>query len=308
MTYPFVAAKYFSRGALAECRALVVHFAEGGSTVHYFQNPTRGNPPQPVDVSAHFVIEYSGRIVQMVRDGDADHCQHLSYGSWSYAGGLGPQVGKSVLGTDLWDQSDATRVNRYVQAIELEGFRSKGPNDAQIASLKALIAERRAKYGPQLRGLLGHGDIQNKACPGALIPWHELGGHGVWITTTTPDAPEVPMNTFLIAPDARAGRITVKGAGHYYLRLRDATRHGPIDPASPAWQGRAAFGPVTLTPDIDGKATTGVRAEAYIIGTEAAAILASDVTFTPDATADGIVAEVRSIVAEADAKIAALAG
>ncbi|HEU4571537.1 MAG TPA: N-acetylmuramoyl-L-alanine amidase [Candidatus Limnocylindrales bacterium] len=179
MTYPFVQAKWFSAGKREEVRALAFHFAEGGGTVGYFENPTRGNPPKPVDVSATFVIEYSGRIVQMVRDDDVDHCQHISYGTWSYPGGLSRSRGVAVLGADVMNQTDATRVNRYVQAIELEGFRAKGPNPAQEAALIALVAERRARF-PELRGLLGHGDIQNKACPGALIPWDKLGGHGLF--------------------------------------------------------------------------------------------------------------------------------
>ena len=75
-------------------------------------------------------------------------------------------------------------------------------------------------------------------------------------------------------------RITVNGPGHYFLRLEDGTLHGAINPADPAWQNRPAYGPILLTPDIDGKATTGERAIAYLLGTEAAAILAVDVTVT----------------------------
>lgn len=172
MSYPFVPARYYSRGTLEEVRALVVHFAEGGGTVSFLQHPDK-------DVSATFVIQYSGRIVQMVADGDSDHCQHISYGAWSYPGGLSRLNGLAVLGADVMNSTDPTRVNRFVRAVEIEGFRADGPNPAQVAALVALVADQRAKY-PELRGLLGHGDIQNKACPGALIPWDLLGGHGLF--------------------------------------------------------------------------------------------------------------------------------
>lgn len=196
VTYPFVQAKWYSPGAIAEVRALVIHFAEGGGTVGYFQNTTR-------DVSSHFVLQYDGTIVQMVKDGDADHCQHVDTGSWSYPGDLTRANGVAVLGSDVMDNADHTRVNRYVHAIEIEGFRATGMNTAQEASLIAWVAERRAKF-PTIRGLLGHGDVQNKACPGPLIPWDRLGGHGLTqggdvtplsITDELPKEVQVPVGT-----------------------------------------------------------------------------------------------------------------
>jgi len=167
MTYPFVAARWFTPGAITEYRAIVVHMAEGGGTVKYLTTVTR-------DVSASHVIEYSGRIVQMVKDGDASHCQHVSpepYTSENY-GIYSSLTGRAVLGADGWAD-----VNRYVFAVELEGFRAKGPNAAQKVALKALVADLRKRF-PSIRGLLGHRDVQDKSCPGALIPWAEIGGHG----------------------------------------------------------------------------------------------------------------------------------
>lgn len=207
MTYPFVPAKWFSRGAIVEVQALVVHFAEGGSTVHYFETTTR-------DVSAHFVLQYDGTIVQMVRDEDADHCQHISYGSWLYPGDLTRKNGVAVLG-DVMSSQDPTRVNRYVHAIELEGFRAQGPNPAQSAALAAWVAERRATF-PTIRGLLGHGDIQDKGCPGALIPWALLGGHGLW-------EEDMPAFPFRVPGGARAGTVTIP-AGIDTFRVKDGTK------------------------------------------------------------------------------------
>src|SRR3990167_4453814 len=167
MTYPFVAARWFTPGAIVQYRAIVIHHAEGGGTVNWLTHPTS-------DVSASHVIEYSGRIVQMVKDGDASHCRHVSpepYTSENY-GIYSSLTGRAVLGSDGWAD-----VNRYVFAVEIEGFRAAGPNAAQKAALKALIADLRGRF-PSIRGLLGHRDVQDKSCPGALIPWAEIGGHG----------------------------------------------------------------------------------------------------------------------------------
>jgi N-acetyl-anhydromuramyl-L-alanine amidase AmpD len=286
MSYPFVAAKWFSAGKRAEVRALAIHFAEGGNTVHYFQDPTRGNPPRPVDVSSTFVIEYSGRIVQMVRDGDVDHCQHISYGTWSYPGGLSRSRGVAVLGADVMNQADPTRVNRYVQAVELEGFRSKGMNADQEKALIALVAERRKRF-PELRGLLGHGDIQNKACPGALIPWDKLGGHGLF-PIVPPQEEEEMGQSFTFDASLRLGRLTVTETGHAYQRLHDQTL-APIVPG-PDWTDREAFGPVKLTIPIPGGAGTD-RTTAYIVTGKsgAAAVLAFSGTFTPDGADQAVI-------------------
>ena len=292
VSYPFVAAKWYSAGKLAEVRALVVHFAEGGNTVHYFQTTAK-------DVSAHFVLQYDGTVVQMVRDTDADHCQHVSPGTWSYPGGLKPANGRAVLGDALMDDPDRTRVNRYVQAIEIEGFRAKGMNAAQKASLVEWVAERRAKF-PELRGLLGHGDIQNKACPGALIPWADLGGHGLFVQ-------EDPVGQSFTFDKASPGTLTVTQTGHWYQRLHDQTL-APIVPG-PDWTNRKAFGPVKLTIPIPGGAGTD-RTTAYLVSgaSGAAAVLAFSGTFTPESAdcADAVAAEHERTRAAAIAAVEAI--
>ena len=84
----------------------------------------------------------------------------------------------------------------------------------------------------------------------------------------------------------KRGTIRLKGTGHYYLLLSDGSLHGPIDPASPAWIDRPAIGPVTLTKPIPGGPAGQDRVTAYLIGRDAAALLAFSVTFTeaPDPT------------------------
>src|SRR6478672_3016749 len=65
VTYPFVksAAQYGRRKG--RMQSFLVHMAEGGGTVGYLSRPN------PRGVSVHYVVEYSGQVVQMVRELDA---------------------------------------------------------------------------------------------------------------------------------------------------------------------------------------------------------------------------------------------
>lgn len=115
------------------------------------------------------------------------------------------------------------------------------------------------------------------------------------------------MTTFTWdAKTFRKGTIRINGTTHWYLRLVDSTLHGPIDPTNAQWVDRPAFGPVKLVPPIPGGTVGSDRATAYIVpepnrSTEAAAILASAVTFTPDSAdcADDIAAAITADRAKA---------
>lgn len=188
-------------GGYADVRGIVVHMAEGGGTVSWLTRPD-GN-------SSHYVVEYDGRIVQMVRE------------SW-WAGSINPTLlrktddstfksfqGESVtygrtaavhaLGTTA-----ANDPNRYVIAIETEGFAATGPNAAQRAALSRLVADIRRRRGKPLP-VLGHRDFQSyKACPGKRIPWLDYGGHavksdvGAVLPDTGTSPSEDPMQQFAV--------------------------------------------------------------------------------------------------------------
>ena len=166
MAYPFVKAYHDYGRRLGPTLAFVIHMAEGGGTVGYLsRQQSRG-------VSVHYVIEYSGRIVQMLQE---DHASgSINPNDLRTTDGpapFGATPRKAVLGR--WD----TNPNEAVLSVEIEGFALQGPNASQRAALKELVRDIRTRY-PDI-GLLGHRDFADyKRCPGAFIPWAQLGGHG----------------------------------------------------------------------------------------------------------------------------------
>lgn len=168
MTYPFVAAAHFTRGGMEQPRAIVIHMAEGTGTVSWLTHPYTivNGVKKPQDNSSHYVIETSGRIVQMVHDADAAHSLHWDTAHWSAStcgGTFDDDVARALLGSGSSDP------NAYLFAIECEGHAADGPNAKQFQSLHALIADLRDRH-PSLRGLLGHRDFQGyKGCPGCKV-------------------------------------------------------------------------------------------------------------------------------------------
>lgn len=208
-----VAEAYDRKGA--PILGVVIHMAEGGGTDTWLTR-IDGN-------SAHYVIKYGGDLVQLVPESKA-------------AGSMNPRAartdddrpftldgeaityGRTALNAVLGDYAGIL-VNRAVIAIEIEGFAAAGPNVTQSETLGALVADIRRRRGNV--GLLGHRDQQSyKACPGKLIPWSRLGGHG--IPDSEPDMPGLataPQSPLIV------GKVTIP-AGTEVIRLEDRVRLG----------------------------------------------------------------------------------
>lgn len=202
MTYPYVQAYYdFGPRGSAPIKAFVIHMAEGGGTVGYL---AKANPNK---VSVHYVIERTGRIVQMLREDRISGSINprdirVSNDSKPPDPPFGVSTAKAVMG-EWWDDP-----NRAVISLEIEGFARYGPNTAEVGSLRTLVADVRSRH-PAI-GLLGHRDFADyKACPGKLIPWDTLGGHGV----ATEESEEV-VKSFPVYE--RPAFVQVKGGAWLY--------------------------------------------------------------------------------------------
>lgn len=215
MTYPFVpaAARYGLRKG--PVKAFIVHMAEGGGTVGFLAKPNaRG-------VSVHYVVESTGRIVQMVREIEASGSINPNdiRTSDDADGFYGASVAKAVMG-DWWKDPNSAAIT-----CEVEGFAKTGPNAAQHGSLKVLSAELRTRY-PGI-GLLGHRDFQDyKACPGKLVHWDDIGGHG----------PAQEADVTPLAPTSEVAQEVQVKAGTPYFDLDGTTKLGPGPTADLDWR------------------------------------------------------------------------
>lgn len=206
MAYPFVPAfyDYGPRNVTIKPLAINIHMAEGGGTVGYL---AKANPNH---VSVHYVVEYGGRIVQMLHESHGNgsinprDIRTTDDPPYTFRGEViryGVTAARKALG-EWWDDP-----NRATIGIEIEGFAKDGPNAVQAAALLRLVNDIRTRQPGA--PLTAHRDFADyKACPGHRIDWGALGGHGEaemkqpTITNLTPLMIDIAKGATYYAVDA----------------------------------------------------------------------------------------------------------
>ena len=276
MSYPYVQS-YTDLGVRrGPILGFVVHMAEGGGTVGYL---SRANPN---GVSVHYVIERTGRIVQMLRE---TH-MHSSIRTSDIRrtddpdGFYGRTAAVGVLG-EWADTRKSLGPNHATIAVEVEGFAKDGPSPDAAAALVRLAQDLHGRYKI---GNLGHRDFADyKACPGKHIDWDSIGGHG--------PQEEPDLAGLSIVDQRRAeGFVSFKEDGHAYVQVAD--REYFFLPAASSRKPVVGFG--RLKEPLDNN--PGDRSTVWIVGgvtvppTEQAIALAVDVDDTEAIITDDAVA------------------
>jgi hypothetical protein len=222
-TYPFVQSATDLGRAVGPRRAVTWHMAEGGGTVGYLAKPN------PNGVSVHFVIERSGRIVQML---DLTHMQSSLRTSDIRTSDdadhfYGRTHALAVMGTWADIKSGTRGPNHASIGVEMEGYAAIGPNDAQVVAMATLYHDLVTRW-PAIRSL-AHRDFQDyKPCPGRQIPWAVVGGHGA-----APPAEE-DMRGIIVGPDRVLAHVA---AGTPYFEAPDGAQVGTTGAMQVEWLG-----------------------------------------------------------------------
>jgi N-acetylmuramoyl-L-alanine amidase len=120
-------------------------------------------------VSAHYLVDRSGVIVQLVDERAR---------AW--------HAGESRWGT-------VDDVNSASIGVEVENDGRQPYPSAQVAALLRLLADLRERHHLGPAAFIGHADVApaRKADPGALFPWRTLAanGFGLWCDPPVPSAP-----------------------------------------------------------------------------------------------------------------------
>lgn len=277
MTYPFVQAFNDYGAAKGPRLGITWHMAEGGGTVAYLAKDN------PNGVSVHFVVETSGRIVQMLLLSHANGSirptaiRTSDDAPYPWAGAAityGATAAAAVLGAWHRDPNSATI------GVEVEGFAKDGPNAVQAAALVRLYADLANRF-PGIRSLAHRDFADYKGCPGHLFPWDRVGGHG-------PEGD--PMAIYTLIPVEGRFTIPANTAVKAYRPAADGwavAKTWPAGPASSAaYDARLGRLSGTTQPSSLLRVSTGALAGLYLSTADVDEVDAPRVDDSPYSQAD----------------------
>ena len=175
---------YTRRSSARRINLIVIHTIEGSEAgcISWFQNPR-------ARVSAHYVVSYTGRITQMVRDQDV-----------------------------AWHARNAGNTNGI--GIENEGYAGRNNwTTAQLDALAGLVRGLCERYGiPKDRAhIKGHSEIpgNDHSDPGRYFPWDRFmqlvrGGSSTPPPAQQPPAQQPPQSSGAFAIETTASSLNVR--------------------------------------------------------------------------------------------------
>lgn len=161
--------------------AIVNHITAGSfpGCLTWLKNPQS-------QASAHYIVTKTGRIIQLVREGDkAWHAGSVNKPNWSLYDGTNP--------------------NFYTLGIEHEGQPGEALTELQYQSTLFLHKELTAKYNIPIDSdhIIGHYRIDSVTrpnCPGIGFPWDRLFNDlkGIPVTPAVAGQPTVDKDGYLL--------------------------------------------------------------------------------------------------------------
>lgn len=168
---------------------VVIHYTSNDDAAHSLNTLT--SPERRV--SAHYLISREGALYQMVPE--SRRAWHAGQAYWA----------------------GITDVNSASIGIELDNNGTEPYDEAQLATLQALLQDLRVRYRIPAANFVGHSDVApgRKIDPGAYFPWQQLAasGFGLWCTSAAETTEPVPISMPVM--------LTLLG---YDPRLPDASR------------------------------------------------------------------------------------
>lgn len=184
----------FAPGRSEPVRFVVIHGTFSVTEARSLDYLLRSKAPNRV--SSHYLITYTGEVLQLVREEDT--AWHAGRSAW----GAHSALNASSVGIEI---SNVGPLEPYAEV--------------QLGALEGLLSGLLARWGLPPRAVLGHSDIapDRKDDPGAHFPWARLEAAGLAAPWVPAPAGTAPLEALRAWGWRGAERDTVLGFQRRYL-------------------------------------------------------------------------------------------